>query len=211
MTVTVEAGVETARTAEIIFDVGGSSKTLVVNQAAGPINDPEPEPEKKTISVLAIGNSFSVDGMQYLYDILKESGIETVVLGNLYIGSCSLSTHASNFSTNSASYTYYHNSTGSWASPSAAATTVSSNGASVANTSVSAPATDSTSNPGPAPGSYSVEPSKKDGSIYRIGRRGGIIITVPPQTFQRSIGLLEVPDFHAAHLSETERRHGKWI
>ena len=76
--------------------------------------DQPDQPQKKTLSILAIGNSFSVDAMQYLYDILKETGLEEVVLGNLYIGGCSLATHASNFSSNSASYTYYKNTTGTW-------------------------------------------------------------------------------------------------
>ena len=78
---------------------------------------PQPEaPAKKSISVLAIGNSFSVDGMEYLYQILKEDGAEEIVLGNLYIGGCSLATHAGNFAGNNAAYTYYKNTTGTWTS-----------------------------------------------------------------------------------------------
>ena len=78
---------------------------------------PQPEaPAKKSISVLTIGNSFSVDGMEYLYQILKEDGVEEIVLGNLYIGGCSLATHAGNFAGNNAAYTYYKNTTGTWTS-----------------------------------------------------------------------------------------------
>ncbi len=73
-----------------------------------------PEPVSKSISILAVGNSFSVDGMQYLYDILKADGAETVVLGNLYISGCTLSTHAGHFSANDPAYKYYKNTAGTW-------------------------------------------------------------------------------------------------
>lgn len=73
-------------------------------------------PEKKGISVLAIGNSFSVDAMQYLYGILKAAGQEDIVLGNLYIGGCTLQTHAGHFASNNDAYTYYKNTSGTWTS-----------------------------------------------------------------------------------------------
>ena len=68
----------------------------------------------KSLKVLAIGNSFSVDSMTYLYDIAKAEGVEEIILGNLYIGGCSLQTHANNASSGSASYKYYKNTTGEW-------------------------------------------------------------------------------------------------
>ena len=76
----------------------------------------EVRPKDPSISVLAIGNSFSVDAMEYLWDIVKQAGYEEVILGNLYIGGCSLETHSKNFKNNSASYTYYTNTDGSWKS-----------------------------------------------------------------------------------------------
>ena len=77
-------------------------------------DNPVPEKDPDTISILAIGNSFSVDGMQYLYDILKADGAKEIVLGNLYIGGCSLETHYSHFTANDAAYTYYKNNSGTW-------------------------------------------------------------------------------------------------
>ena len=68
----------------------------------------------ESISILAIGNSFSVDAMQYLYDILKEDGAKEIVLGNLYIGGCTLVRHDANFRLNSPSYKYYKNTDGKW-------------------------------------------------------------------------------------------------
>lgn len=75
--------------------------------------DEEPA-SKDAISILAIGNSFSVDAMQYLYDILKEAGYKEIHLGNIYKGSCSLSTHANYLSAKTAGYTYYTNDDGKW-------------------------------------------------------------------------------------------------
>jgi hypothetical protein len=68
----------------------------------------------KSIKILAIGNSFSTDSMQYLYEILKDSGVEEITLGNLYYGGCSLDQHYQFSRTDSASYTYYKNTTGEW-------------------------------------------------------------------------------------------------
>ncbi len=61
----------------------------------------------KSIKVLAIGNSFSTDSMQWLYDVLKDMGVEEVILGNLYIAGCTLQTHAENAAANAEKYTYY--------------------------------------------------------------------------------------------------------
>ncbi len=68
----------------------------------------------KSLKILAIGNSFSTDSMQYLYEILKEGGVEDVVLGNLYYGGCSLDQHYNFNKADSASYTYYKNTAGIW-------------------------------------------------------------------------------------------------
>lgn len=65
------------------------------------------------LKILAIGNSFSVDAMQYLWDIANDGGVK-VVLGNLYIGGCSLDTHAKNIAASSAAYDYYKNTNGTF-------------------------------------------------------------------------------------------------
>lgn len=77
----------------------------------------EPSPWKevpKTLKVLAIGNSFSVDAMEYLYHIAKSAGVETVILGNLRISGCTLDMHWANAKTDAKSYTYLKNTTGTW-------------------------------------------------------------------------------------------------
>ena len=68
----------------------------------------------KSIKILAIGNSFSTDSMEYLYDILKAGGVEEIVLGNLYYGGCSLDQHYQFAKSDSASYTYYKHTGRGW-------------------------------------------------------------------------------------------------
>lgn len=69
--------------------------------------------ERKTLKVLAIGNSFSVDALEWLPEIAKAQGYK-VVLGNLYIGGCTVSTHADSFKGNKAAYICYENRGSTW-------------------------------------------------------------------------------------------------
>lgn len=71
-------------------------------------------PMTKTLKILAVGNSFSSDAMEYLWQVCKDGGVETIVLGNLYIGGCTLDTHRNNILKNSPAYTYYKNTNGKW-------------------------------------------------------------------------------------------------
>lgn len=68
------------------------------------------------LKILAIGNSFSVDSMEYVYQVAKDAGIDKIVLGNLYIGGCTLETHLENAKGNKGAYTYYTNTEGTWTS-----------------------------------------------------------------------------------------------
>ncbi len=75
-------------------------------------------PATKTLKVLAIGNSFSSDATEYLWDIAKDGGVEKIILGNLYIGGCALDKHYSNIKSSAGAYTYYKNTNGKWSSTS---------------------------------------------------------------------------------------------
>lgn len=75
-----------------------------------------PKKDAKTIKILAIGNSFSQDATEYLYGILKDVGYEKIILGHLYYAGCTLETHAGYFQSNSPSYKYFINTTGTWSS-----------------------------------------------------------------------------------------------
>ena len=77
-------------------------------------------PATKTLKVLAIGNSFSSDATEYLWDIAKDGGVEKIIVGNLYIGGCTLATHWANIRSNAGAYTYYKNTSGKWSSTSSA-------------------------------------------------------------------------------------------
>ena len=68
----------------------------------------------KNLKVLAIGNSFSVDAMEYLYKIADSYGIPNITLGNLYIPGASLATHYNSISNNLSDYVYYKNTNDSW-------------------------------------------------------------------------------------------------
>lgn len=70
----------------------------------------------KTWRVLAVGNSFSVDTMEYLAEIAASAGYTDVVLGNLYIGGCSIRQHMSNAEQDAALYEYFTNRGDGWSS-----------------------------------------------------------------------------------------------
>jgi len=61
---------------------------------------------QKVFKVLAIGNSFSVDAAEaYLDDLAAAQGIK-LIIGNVYIGGCTLETHWKNASQNLPAYSY---------------------------------------------------------------------------------------------------------
>lgn len=66
------------------------------------------------IKILAIGNSFSMDAMEYLYQMFRDFTDEPVVLGDLYIPGCSLETHWRSAEGNLPNYEYYKNIDGNW-------------------------------------------------------------------------------------------------
>lgn len=68
----------------------------------------------KALKVLAIGNSFSNNTTDYLYQVAAAHGCTDITIGRLYIGSCSLQQHANNAQTGAKEYTYYKNTTGIW-------------------------------------------------------------------------------------------------
>ena len=61
---------------------------------------------KDTLRILAVGNSFSQDAVeQYLWELFDAAGIP-VVIGNMYIGGCTLERHFQNSVTDKAIYSY---------------------------------------------------------------------------------------------------------
>ncbi len=71
-------------------------------------------PATDSLKILCIGNSYSVDSMEYLYDIAKDGGVKNIVLGNLYLAACNLDRHWQNINGALDAYEYFFNSNGKW-------------------------------------------------------------------------------------------------
>ena len=82
----------------------GETKRLYGTMLFTVMEQPPAEPEP--LRILAIGNSFSQDAVeQYLWNLFNEAGVE-VIIGNMYIGGCSLERHWTNVQNNTAGYEY---------------------------------------------------------------------------------------------------------
>ena len=88
---------------------GHLSETLAAKGDETEMRSASPRPEMSSdgvIRILAIGNSFSEDAVeQYLYELFVAAGQE-VVIGNLYIGGCTLERHWGNTSNGKTDYCY---------------------------------------------------------------------------------------------------------
>jgi hypothetical protein len=74
-----------------------------LSYGAGPAERPD---DDGVVRILAIGNSFSQDAVeQYLWNLADAEGYE-VVIGNMYIGGCSLETHLKNARNDAGAYDY---------------------------------------------------------------------------------------------------------
>ena len=104
---TEDPAADTEQTDEEKPDGGNPDEENPDDGTDDPAPDPEPEPEDDGIlKILAIGNSFSQDAVeQYLWQLFDAAGIKAVI-GNLYIGGCTLETHYKNMQNNSAAYEY---------------------------------------------------------------------------------------------------------
>ena len=66
----------------------------------------EPQPSDGILRILAIGNSFSEDAVeQYLWNLFDAAG-QKVIIGNMYIGGCTLETHYKNSVSDEGKYYY---------------------------------------------------------------------------------------------------------
>lgn len=92
----------------LVFQGVFAGVILVSAEDVDPIAENSVQAEiPESIKILAIGNSFSQDATQWMYNILTDLGVKEVVVGNLYIAGCSLKTHASKAVDGSDAYTYY--------------------------------------------------------------------------------------------------------
>lgn len=94
---------------------GGNGETNETQAPTVATVDPSKQlSDGKTLKVLAIGNSFSNNTTEYLYDVAMAEGMTDVVIGRLYIGGCTLAMHVENAQTDSPAYKYYKNNSGVW-------------------------------------------------------------------------------------------------
>ena len=90
--------------AAVKVECPGETKRLSRTVSFTVLEVPPAEPEP--LRILAVGNSFSQDAVeQYLWELFDEAGVE-VIIGNMYIGGCSLERHWNNAQDNIAGYEY---------------------------------------------------------------------------------------------------------
>ena len=106
-----ETSIEPATSEEITSEEESSEETSEEESSEEIIYNWD---DDETLKILTIGNSFSDDSMQYVADIAKDLGVEKVKLGNLYIGGCSLATHAYNAEQDLGAYEYRTNTGQGW-------------------------------------------------------------------------------------------------
>jgi hypothetical protein len=75
-----------------------------------------------TLRILAVGNSFSDDGTEYLPGLLEAAGIHNVIVARLYIGGCTLERHCKEYADGTANYIYYKSTKNQWVTVSRNAT-----------------------------------------------------------------------------------------
>ena len=99
-----------SETAGIFAD---KQKTSVCSKCAQTITD-SVAPASKSVKILSIGNSFSRNSVDMVYEIAKSAGAENVVAACLWIGGSSLDDHATNILYESPKYEYDLNDNGTW-------------------------------------------------------------------------------------------------
>ena len=69
-------------------------------------------PATKSLKILALGNSFTDDSTQHLWNICKDAGVEDLIVANLYVGNCNLDKHWMYILNDEKPYIYRKNVTG---------------------------------------------------------------------------------------------------
>ena len=69
---------------------------------------------KKSLKILSVGNSFAVDTTEHAPKVALDLGFESVRMGTLYIGGCSIKRHSANARADAKAYEYYVSDGGEW-------------------------------------------------------------------------------------------------
>lgn len=95
----------------------------LVTASARDVQENYPLPSSPdTLRILAVGNSFSDDGTEYLPGLLEAAGIHNVIVARLYIGGCSLERHCKEYAEGLEEYIYYKSTRNHWETVSKKAT-----------------------------------------------------------------------------------------
>ena len=90
----IDNGVQTSNDKAYTFE---AVKVIVDNGiVATPVAEKQSWEDDGSLKILTIGNSYSDDAMEYVYNVAKSLGVENVEVANLRANSCSLATHLSN-------------------------------------------------------------------------------------------------------------------
>ena len=68
------------------------------------------------MNILFVGNSFAVDTAEHAVNVAHSMGIESIKIGNLYVGGCSIDMHYHHFTEDIPAYTYFLNEGEGWTS-----------------------------------------------------------------------------------------------
>ncbi len=66
------------------------------------------------VRLLTIGNSWSNDAVEHLYNVLHDVGYTDILLGNLYKGNCTVGEHLKLAQSGEKAYSFYYNMEGEW-------------------------------------------------------------------------------------------------
>lgn len=107
---------------EDISPEGTSSKPEETSSEPAGTTTPDNEPDEdiqgnpffQPRKILAIGNSFSDDAMEHLAEILVGEGYTDFILGNLYIGGCSMDGHKARIDSGAKDYSFRLNTGSGW-------------------------------------------------------------------------------------------------
>lgn len=100
----------------VLLLTGCVNTPVSTDPTASQPTQPQPtEPvDKGSIKILSIGNSFSRDSQNHLWNIFTDAGYTDVQLGIAYIGGSTLDLHWSHMQTGEAAYEYHSNTIGAW-------------------------------------------------------------------------------------------------
>lgn len=103
---TSSAVLEGNKTVEDISEIFNIYVPVDAEIPANPVPLKQAWDEDGSLKILTIGNSYSDDAMEYVYNVAKSLGIENVEVANLRANSCSLATHLSNAQNDTGYYMY---------------------------------------------------------------------------------------------------------